>query len=316
MNVGLHPINISVVVPAFNSQESLPHLVEGLKVVLDAISQEYELVLVNDGSTDRTWEVVSELAGKNPWIRGLNLMRNYGQHNALLAGIRAARHEVIVTMDDDLQHPPEQIPLLLKRLGEGFDVVYGTPEEMRHDLFRNLSSKTTKWVLKTALGASTAPDISAFRAFRTKIRDAFARYEGPRVSSDVLLTWGTTRFAAVAVKQQSRVYGKSHYNFRRLVSHTINMVTGFSILPLRVASFLGFFFTLFGFGVLAFVFFRYVFFGSTVPGFSFLASLVSIFSGVQLFALGLIGEYLARLYMRTMDKPVYTVLETTDRKSE
>lgn len=309
-------MNISVVVPAFNSQESLPHLVERLKPVLDAISQAYELVLVNDGSRDRTWEVISELARKNDWVRGLNLMRNYGQHNALLAGIRAARHEVVLTMDDDLQHPPEQIPILLEKLREGFDVVYGTPAKMRHDLFRNFSSKVTKWVMKTALGAITAPDISAFRAFRTRIREAFDRFEGPRVSIDVLLTWGAARFAAVEVKHEPRAYGKSNYNFRRLVSHTINMVTGFSILPLRVASFLGFFFTLFGFGVLAFVFFRYVFLGSTVPGFPFLASLVSIFSGVQLFALGLIGEYLARLYMRTMDKPVYTVLETTDSKSE
>jgi glycosyltransferase involved in cell wall biosynthesis len=316
MEVGLHPMNISVVVPAFNSQESLPHLAERLKPVLDAVSQAYELVLVNDGSSDRTWEVISELARKNPWIRGLNLMRNYGQHNALLAGIRAARHEVIVTLDDDLQHPPEEIPLLLEKLREGFDVVYATPEKMRHDMFRNVSSKVTKWVMKSALGAITAPDISAFRAFHTKIREAFDRFGGPRVSIDVLLTWGAARFAAIEVKHESRAYGKSNYNFRRLISHTINMVTGFSILPLRVASFLGFFFTLFGFGVLTFVLIRYLFLGNTVPGFPFLASLVSIFSGVQLFALGLIGEYLARLYMRTMDKPVYTVLETTDSKSE
>ncbi len=169
-------------------------------------------------------------------------MRNYGQHNALLCGIRAARHEVIVTMDDDLQHPPEQIPVLLKKLQEGFDVVYATPEKMKHDVFRNVSSKVTKWVMRTALGAITAPDISAFRAFHTIIRDAFDRFEGPRVSIDVLLTWGAARFATVEVKHESRAYGKSNYNFRRLLSHTLNMVTGFSILPLRVASFIGFFF--------------------------------------------------------------------------
>jgi undecaprenyl-phosphate 4-deoxy-4-formamido-L-arabinose transferase len=311
MEGGLHPMNISVVVPAFNSRESLPHLVERLKPVLDAISQAYELVLVNDGSRDGTWQVISELAGKNNWVRGLNLMRNYGQHNALLAGIRAARHEVIVTMDDDLQHPPEQIPLLLEKLREGFDVVYGTPEKMRHDLFRNLASKTTKWVMKTALGAITAPDISAFRAFHTRTREAFDRFEGPRVSIDVLLTWGAARFAAVDVKHESRAYGKSNYNLRRLVSHTLNMVTGFSVLPLRVASFIGFFFTLFGLGVLFFVLFRYLFLGNSVPGFPFLASIISIFSGVQLFALGLIGEYMARLYLRTMNRPAYMVLETT-----
>src|SRR5262249_15996707 len=149
----------------------------------------------NDGSRDRSWEVICQLAQEHTSVCGINLMRNYGQHNALLCGIRAAKHEVTVTIDDDLQHPPEEIPKLLNKLIEGYDVVYGTPQRDEHSLWRNLASKLTKMVMQNALGAKTARDISAFRALRTQVRNAFENYQSPFVSIDVMLTWGTSRFA-------------------------------------------------------------------------------------------------------------------------
>ena len=302
---------ISVVVPVYNSEFILPELIKRLEPVLASLSGAYELVLVNDGSRDQSWKVIQELSRSFPWVRGINLMRNYGQHNALLCGIRSARFDTVVTMDDDLQHPPEDLPKLLAKMEEGFDVVYGTPEEEQHGLMRDVASMITKIALQSAMGAETARVVSAWRVFRTQLRDAFADYHGPFVSIDVLLTWGTTRFGSVRVRYDSRTIGKSNYNFRKLVRHAMNMMTGFSVLPLQLASSIGFFFTLFGIGVLVYVLGRYFISGTSVAGFPFLASIIAIFSGAQLFALGIIGEYLARMHFRTMDKPTYAVRQTT-----
>jgi len=306
----LSPVSLSVVIPIYNSEQILPQLIERLKEVLPSLSEKYEVILVNDGSRDRSWDVVRELAGTHDWIRGFCLMRNYGQHNALLCGIRAAQNEIIVTIDDDLQHPPEEIPKLLAQLAAGCDVAYGTPRQDNHDFWRNMTSETTKIVLQNAMGAETARRVSAFRAFRGYLQQAFAEYSGSFVSIDVLLTWGTTKFTAVPVEHHARAIGKSNYTLRKLITHAVNMITGFSILPLQVASVAGFVFTLFGFVILFYVIGRYLWEGgSTVPGFPFLAAIVAIFSGVQLFSLGIIGEYLARMYTRSMNRPSYQVLD-------
>src|SRR5579872_4911291 len=195
--------SISVIVPVYNSEASLPALIERLQPVLREF-QTAEVILVNDGSRDGSWEVVERLASRLDYVRGINLMRNYGQHNSLLCGIRSARGGIIATIDDDLQNPPEEIPLLIAKLLEGYDVVYGTPEKERHGFVRNIASRITKLTLQGAMGAQTAGKVSAFRVFRTTLREAFASYRGPFVSIDVLLTWATTRFAAVTVKHDPR----------------------------------------------------------------------------------------------------------------
>jgi len=303
--------SVSVVVPAYNSELSLPELVRRLEPVLKAAATDYELILVDDGSRDGTWQVIETLARDNKWVKGVHLMRNYGQHNAVLCGIRLALYDVIVTLDDDLQHPPEEIPKLLEKLSDDKDVVYGPPAQETHGLWRDLASQVTKLALQSAMGAPIARRAGPFRVFRTRIRDAFAAYDGPYVSIDVLLTWGTTRFAAIEVRHEPRTLGTSNYTFRKLVVHALNMITGFSTLPLQLSSLVGFIFALIGTAALIFVIVRYLIVGGVVPGFSFLASMIAISSGVQLFSLGIIGEYLARMHARTMQHPTYSVGETT-----
>ncbi len=300
---------LSIIVPVYNSQPTLGDLVGRLERVLDGISPgAYELILVNDGSRDESWAVLEKLAPEHPRLVAINLMRNYGQHNALLCGIRSARYATTITLDDDLQNPPEEIPLLLAELERGADVVYGRPEREQHGVLRDLASQITKMVLAKAMGAATARHISAFRAFRTRLRQAFDGFNSPYVSIDVLLTWGTGRFAVVAVRHEMRAVGKSNYTLRKLVVHAFNMMTGFSTWPLRLASMIGFAFTLFGLGILVFVVANYIIHGgSPTAGFPFLASIIALFSGAQLFAIGIIGEYLARLHFRMMDRPTYTV---------
>jgi undecaprenyl-phosphate 4-deoxy-4-formamido-L-arabinose transferase len=298
---------LSIVIPVYRSEAILPDLVSRLESVLTKITDCFELILVNDCSPDHSWEVICDLAERYSWIRAINLMRNYGQHNALLCGIRAVRYDTIITMDDDLQHPPEEIPKLLAKLAEGYDVVYGTPEHEQHGLGRDFASWISKIALQNVMGAEIARKISAFRAFRSEVAKAFAHYAGAFVSIDVLLTWGTNRFCLTAVRHEPRKVGVSGYTFRKLVTHAMNMMTGFTTLPLQFASMVGFLFTLFGIAVLAYVVGRFILFGGSVPGFPFLASIIALFSGAQLFALGIIGEYLARMHFRMMDRPSYVV---------
>lgn len=303
--------SISVVIPIYNSADILPELIARIGKVLRSETSTFEVILVNDFSRDKSWETIIQQSLSHDWVRGIDLMRNYGQHNALLCGIRQAENEIIVTMDDDLQHPPEEIPKLIQKLEEGYDVVYGTPQKEQHGFWRDLSSQITKLALQSAMGIDTARKVSAYRVFRKELREAFSDYRGPFVSIDVLLTWGTTRFASLPVRHEPRKMGASNYTFRKLAIHALNMMTGFSTFPLQVASLVGFSFTLFGFAVLIYVLLVYLIQGGNVPGFAFLASIIAIFSGAQMFALGIIGEYLARMHFRMMDRPVYVMRSTT-----
>lgn len=302
---------ISIVIPVYQAAGSLTELHRRLVAVFGPAETLIEIILVDDGSRDASWAVIQGLAAADARVRGLRMSRNYGQHNALLCGIRAAQGAVIVTLDDDLQHPPEALPRLLARLDEGCDVVYGPPEQEQHGLLRNLASRITKWALEGAMGTANARQVSALRVFRTVLRDAFADYRSPTVNIDVLLTWATTRFAAVPVPHAPRQGGASGYTPRKLVRHALNMLTGFSTRPLQLASLMGFIFALFGLVILAYVLIRWLLHGSAVPGFAFLASIIAIFSGAQLLALGIIGEYLARMHARTMERPPYVVRDYT-----
>jgi undecaprenyl-phosphate 4-deoxy-4-formamido-L-arabinose transferase len=250
--------------------------------------------------------VIQSLAQKYGCVRGISMMRNYGQHNATLCGVRAARYEVIVTMDQDLQHPPEEIPLLLAKLDEGYDVVYGAPRKLPQGFWRNFMTASIKWILAKVIGLPSVHNVSAFRAFRTSLRNAFVNFQGPSLILDVLLSWGTPRFTSVQVNMVQAE--RTNYNFAMLVRTAMLILIGYSTLPLRFASWIGFVMTLFGLGVFIYVLVVYFTAGS-LPGFPFLASIIALFSGAQLFALGIFGEYLARMFDRSMDRPPYVIHE-------
>ncbi len=303
-------MNCSVVIPVYRGEATLIPLVERLAKVLPAISDSYEAVLVNDGSPDNSWAVIEGLAKQYSWVRGIDLMRNYGQHNATLCGIRSARYEVIFTMDDDLQNLPEEMPKLIAKLNEGYDVVYGVARKRQQGWFKNLVSVFLKRAIAYVMGQHTVRDIGAFKAFRADLRKSFESFNGPDVLVDVLLSWGTNRFASVIVEESPRVVGKSNYNFMKLVKVSLLVLTSYTTLPLRLASVIGFIFTFFGFFVLMYVLTTYFSAGS-IQGFPFLASIIAIFSGVQLFALGIMGEYLARLFERSSGRRTYAIGQTT-----
>lgn len=308
--------NLSIVIPVFNAEGSLLELHRQLMPAVASIADRFEVIFVEDSSRDRSWDVIRELVARDARVHGIRLSRNFGQHNALLCGIRAARYDIIITMDDDLQHPVSEIAPLLAPLAQGFQVVYGTATEAQHGLWRNIATHLTKFALRSAMGAQAATQVSAFRAFPTELRAAFEGYRSPSVSIDVLLTWATTRFTSVTVKHSPRLIGESNYTARKLITHAFNLMTGFSTRPLQLASLMGFLFTLFGLGVLAWVVGRYFIDGSAVPGFAFIASIIAIFSGAQMFTLGIFGEYLARMYGRTMERPAYVVQERCEHAEQ
>jgi undecaprenyl-phosphate 4-deoxy-4-formamido-L-arabinose transferase len=210
-------------------------------------------------------------------------------------------------MDQDLQHLPEEIPALLAELDRGFDVVYGAPRRLPQGYWRNQVTKVTKRLLARVMRVPSVRNISAFRVFRTRLREAFSSFRSPNLTLDVLLSWGTMRFSSVFVDIEMSK-GRSNYNLRSLLSQTMLILTGYSTAPLRLASWVGFVMTLFGAGIFAYVLTVYFVLGS-LPGFPFLASIISLFSGAQVFALGIFGEYLARMFDRSMDRPPYVVQE-------
>ncbi|GAA3798903.1 glycosyltransferase family 2 protein [Sphaerisporangium flaviroseum] len=280
--------------------------------VLRAASGRHEVILVDDGSPDDTWEVAAELARGVEGVRAIRLSRNYGQHNALVAGVREAECEVVVTMDDDLQHPPEQIPLLLATLeGDRLDLVYGVPREEEHGVLRSFASRSVKAGMSGALGVHGARTISAFRAFRTRLRDGFADLSGPHASIDVALSWTTTRVGAVTVHMNERSQGQSNYTPRLLARHAVNMLVGYSTAPLRAASYLGFLVGVFGLVLGGAVLWRFAVGDTTVPGFTTIASMVALFSSAQLVAMGVLGEYVGRIHGSGMGRPAYVVRERT-----
>jgi glycosyltransferase involved in cell wall biosynthesis len=295
-------MDISVIVPVYRGEAGVEPLVERLAGALPSFSEKYELIFVNDGSPDASWEVIEKMIHKYRWIRGVRLMRNYGQHNATLCGVRLARYDVTITMDQDLQHPPEEIPVLLRELEKGFDVVYGSPKKLPQGFIRNLLTANIKRILSNIMGIRSVKNISAFRAFRTHLRSAFENFQSPTMIIDVLLSWGTTRFTSVEVDIVEA--HSSNYNFVGLVKAALLILTSYSTRPLRFASWIGFVMTLFGLGVFVYVLTMYFTLGS-LPGFPFLASIIALLGGAQLFTLGIFGEYLARMFDRSMDRPAY-----------
>jgi glycosyltransferase involved in cell wall biosynthesis len=297
---------VSIVVPVYNGSATITALADRIFAAFPLTSLP-ELIFVDDGSADTSWQTIESICITYPmYVRGLRMTRNFGQHNALLCGVRAARGRNIVTMDDDLQHRPEDIPLLLERLASGADVVYGTPFERPHAPWRNATSAVSKFLLARVIGIRTIQDISAFRAFRSSLRAAFSRYDAPDVFLDVLLSWGTTRFAAVTVQHDPRRVGRSGYTLWRLLGNVLLILTGYSTAPLRVTSAIGFAFTFSGLAILVYVLVVFLTVKS-IPGFPFLASMIAIFSGAQLFSLGMMGEYIARIYNRSMERPTYVL---------
>lgn len=304
-------IDISIVVPVYESAETLSDLVGRLISTLNTTSNSYELILVDDASNDDSWHVISKLAATHTGlIKGIQLMRNYGQHNALMCGFRHVRGSIVVTLDDDLQNPPEEIHQLLVTLAETqSDVVYGLPRKRQDSNWRKYASLPIQFFIQKSIGLPGP--VSAFRAMQRSVVDGILRYQLNYTFIDGLIAWNTTRISFVTVEHHDRSYGRSGYSIRKLFFHALNIATNFSILPLQIASATGLISAIFGLLLGVYYLLQSLFSNITVPGYASIIVTVFTLGGLQLLAIGIIGEYLGRIHLNINCKPQYTVREET-----
>lgn len=299
---------ISFVVPVFNGELMLEKLCDEITLVGTTIDSfdEYEIILVDDGSTDDSCEVGRSLQMQRPEICFVELSRNFGQHNATLAGMSKASGEVIVTLDQDLQHPPKEVPRLVEKLNEGLDVVYGLSEKRPHSLFRNLSSDFSKWLasktLKTALGGN----FSSFRVIQSWVAKEILQYNSSYVFVDGFISWTTQNVGGVEVANPQSEY-ESRFTFFKLIKHGLNLLVNFSIRPLQIASLAGFFSAFVGLILAAYIVYNKLVFGEPVQGWTSLLVMILVVGGAQIAFLGLIGEYVGRILMNTNRAPTYVI---------
>lgn len=302
--------NVSVVIPVFNAQEYLnKNILEILKVLESQKSWNSEIVLVNDGSRDNSGKICVELAKKNKQIFYVELSKNFGQQAATLAGISKAKFDLIITMDDDGQHPAGAIPDLLKSMTADVDVVYAVADVEEHSFWRNFLSRTAKNLLKYFLGLQSASELSAFRIFKRKLLNDFLEKKKVPVALDVLLHWNTSRITNISVLMLKRPQGKSNYNLRKLFRTFLNLITSYSIRPLRIASFLGLIGFIFSFIFSVIIFSEYFFGSITVPGYVSISLLISTLGSLQLLTLGILGEYLGKIHLSNLGKPFFRIVE-------
>lgn len=298
--------DVSVVVPVYGGHEALAELHDRISTSLSKAGLTWELILVDDRGRSESWPAIRRLANAFPEVTGLRLSRNFGQHAATICGIEHARGRWIVTMDDDLEHPPEAIASMLEAGSEEAPLVYGLFPQRTHSGFRNLSSELMRWTLKRAF-----PDLnehySSFRAIHAPLARQLTGFRLARPYIDGMLSWMTSSAKSVEVVHGERQHGESAYTWRKLISHAVNIFVTFSHLPLRMASYGGAALSLIGFAYMLFVVYGYFSGRITNPGYTSLMSVILFACGIQLLILGVLGEYLGRLMGATYRKPVYLV---------
>lgn len=300
-------LDLSIVVPVYNSAGTLGSLLDRLSMVIGPITQSYEIVLVDDGSPDDSWTVIQALRETyGAHLVAVQLMRNYGQHNTLMCGLGVARGEYVVTMDDDLQNPPEEIPKLLAHIKQhSLDLVYGCPSNREHAAWRNLGSNIVWHFYRTVFRNPVTP--TPFRIMRHQLAQSVMFYDLNFTYLDGLLAWCTSRIDGVEVAHHPRVQGSSGYSLGKLLGLALNLYTNFSLIPLQLVSGLGFVTAASGFLVGIYYLFQYFASSIEVPGFASTIIAILLLGGAQLLALGVIGEYLGRLHLNVNRKPQYVI---------
>jgi undecaprenyl-phosphate 4-deoxy-4-formamido-L-arabinose transferase len=307
-------LDLSIVVPVYRSAECLDALIAAIAATLTPQEIRYEVCLVNDGSPDRTWDVVEELCHAHPDVVGVDLRRNFGQDNAILTGLRLARGRAVAIMDDDLQHDPADLPALLAKLDEGPDVVYADFRVKRQAAWKNLGSwfngKVAEWVLDKPKGIYLSP----YKVLRREVAELICRYDGPEPYVDGLLFQVTSRFAQVQVEHHPRYAGRSNYNLMRSIAVWARLATGHSVRPLRLVTWFGLLLGISG-GILAIVvvLYRLLYpedFLAAVAGWASLMVTQLLLGGATMIFLGILGEYVGRMHAAAAGKqPQATIRE-------
>jgi polyisoprenyl-phosphate glycosyltransferase len=300
---------VTVVIPVYKSEDCLDELAKRLTNALNSFVDNYEIVLVNDCSPDNSWNKIVELCKVYDNLKGINLRRNFGQDCAIMAGLNNSSGEYVIIMDDDLQHDPKDIPILLGKLEEGYDVCYALFESKKQSRFKNFGSWFNGKVAEIVIDKPKNVYLSPYKAIKRGVIDEVIKYDGPYPYLDGLIFRVTRNITQVIAKHHERYSGKGNYNMVKSIRVWLRLATNFSVFPLRIATVLGFVSSIFGF-ILALYFIIQHFVNGQAPiGWASLIVIVLFLGGIQLFAIGAVGEYLGRLFLYYSKQPQFVVSE-------
>jgi undecaprenyl-phosphate 4-deoxy-4-formamido-L-arabinose transferase len=305
------PPEISVVIPVYNEEDNLRELSERLLGTLTGMGRAFEVIFVDDGSTDKSWQLLTDLNREHPqYIRALQFHRNFGQHQAIFAGFQAARGQVMVTLDADLQNPPEEIPRLVAKLEEGYDTVGGWRENRRDSLFRRLPSHLVNYLMSRVTGVKLRDYGCMLRAYRREVIDSINQCQESSSFIPALANLFSRKVAEIPVGHAERERGQSKYSLFKLLRLNFDLMTGFSNLPIHLVGFLGVAIALLGllFGVYLFI--RRIFVGPEVEGVFTLFAILFVFVGLNTLGLALIGAYVGRIYREVRQRPRFVIRKT------
>lgn len=309
-------MKISFVIPCYRSEKTLPLVVDEIKETMQRVGKDFEIILVNDSSPDSTFNVIKELALQNDNIVGIDLAKNFGQHCALMAGMRQAEGDVVVCLDDDGQTPADEVDKLLNKLEEGFDACYASYGKKQHNGFRNFGSKVNELMTRVMLGKPKDLKVTSYFAVKRFVVDDMIRYEQSYAYVIGLVLRATKNITNVEVTHRARTEGRSGYTLKKLFSLWFNGFTAFSIKPLRIATAVGCFCAAGGFAYGIFTIIKKLVLVDVQAGFSALMSALVFIGGMIMLMLGLIGEYIGRIYICINSSPQYVIREKVGKKKE
>ena len=308
-------MTISICIPCYKSAKTLPTVIDDIKNEFKKRADEdYQIVLVNDGSPDNTFGVIMKLCDEDKNITGINLSKNYGQPSAKLAALKEAVGDVIVFMDDDGQHPASGIFMLVDKLGEGYDVVYADFKNKQHSTFKKVTSNMHNSLAEFMGNKPKNIRRSSFTAWSRTVADAMLTYKSPFISIGSFMMSVTDKFANVEIEHRKRLEGSSGYTLKKLFRMWLNIFISFSMMPLRMATYLGFLFSGVGFVGIVYLLIRKIVHPTRVVGYTSTMITVLFMSGVIMLILGIMGEYLGRIYMTLSGMPQYNVREVINGK--
>lgn len=297
-----------MVIPVFNEEGNLEVLHSRLTKVMAGLGEPYEIIFIDDGSTDNSFQILKDLHLKDANVKIIRFTRNFGQHPAIMAGFDIVQGQVVITLDADLQNPPEEINKLIKKLDEGYEVVFGVLKHRKHSIIKSIGSAFARKVLSKILSTETTY-VSAFRVMRLYVVTQLKLLNEKSKFLDGLICWMGFKIGTVEVEHQKRFAGKTKYNLFKMINLWFDMVVSLTDIPLKISTYIGM-----GLGVISFILalvylILYFVTGYSVPGFATTVILISFFAGVQLFSLGILGEYIGRMSKEVKNKPEYIIRE-------
>ncbi|MEO0191475.1 MAG: glycosyltransferase family 2 protein [candidate division WOR-3 bacterium] len=305
-------MRLSVVVPVFNEEENLENLYTRLSAVLEGITHEHEIILVDDGSRDGSWAKIISLHERDKRVRGIRFSRNFGHHIAITAGLDAARGELIAMMDADLQDSPEELPKLIQKINEGYYLVYGIRKSRQDPFFKRVAGALFwKWINRVG-GVSMPENQTMLRVMRKEVADALREMRESHRFIHGLMAWTGFPWTSVEVEHSQRAAGRTKYSLRKMISLAINAVTSFSVLPLRLSTYLGLGVAFLSLLLGLYIILRKIFGGYAVLGYASMMAAMLFLEGVVLTVLGIMGEYLGKLYAEALRRPIYILMDKTD----